>query len=199
MSYSIGEMAIDSSVLYLVSLIGGALLVALYIAMCVGCCIAHLRRRNESYSRRGDDHTPLLPTRRSRVIYQRGAEITAATGPQYTFTISNPLTNALKPESDAIGETVNDRSLSNEPPPSYNEVQEQGTALPSYTEVIQENRLQKSINAAGLSKVTVAQEQRQLQETATTLVPTRRSRVIYQRGAEITRIDKPQPPCRDVT
>ncbi len=42
--------------------------------------------------------------------------------------------------------------------------------MPSYTEIIQDNRLQESvetINAARPSEVTVAQEQRQLQETAT--------------------------------
>ena len=101
-----------------------------------------------------------------------------------------PQTSALRQpvntESDAIGETVNDRSLSKEPPPSYYGAQAQGTSLPSYTEVIQKNPLQESvdtINAAGSSEVIVTQEQ--LQETAT------------------TRIQIPQSPskcrCRDVT
>ncbi len=99
-----------------------------------------------------------------------------------------PQTSALRQplnvESDAIGETVNDRSLSNEAPPSYYDVQTQEQVyIPSYTEVIQENQLQESINAAGSIEVTVTQEQ--LQETAT------------------TRIQIPQSPCkcrcRDVT
>ncbi len=95
--------------------------------------------------------------------------------PQQLLAFSLPQTSELRQpvntDSDSIDETVNDRSLSNQPPPSYYEVQEQGKALPSYTEAIQENRLQESvetINAAGPSEVTVAQEQRQLQETAAT-------------------------------
>ena len=118
-----------------------------------------------------------------RVTHLREEEFNAAAAtipPQQPITFSIPMvpqTSALgQPvitESDAIGETVNDRSLSNQPPPSYYDVQAEKRALPSYTEVIQENRLQESvetINAAGPNEVTVAQEQRQLQKTATTRI-----------------------------
>ena len=101
------------------------------------------------------------------------ATATVATlAPQQRLAFSLPqLRQPVNTDSDSISETVNDRSLSNQPPPSYYEVQAQEKALPSYTEAIQENRLQESvetINAAGPSEVTVAKEQTQFQETAAT-------------------------------
>ncbi len=158
----------------LISGISGGIGVLICIAFCVGIvCRRAPRRSNNSRVE------PRIRT--GRVTYQRGEEfnsVAATIPPQQHITFSIPMvpqTSALRQsvntESDSIGGTVNDRS--NEPPPSYYDVQAQKRALPSYTEVIQENRLQESvetINAAGPSGVTVAQGQRQLQKTATTRI-----------------------------
>ncbi len=67
------------------------------------------------------------------------ATAAATLAPQQLLAFSLPQTSQLRQpvntDSDSIDETVNDRSLSNQPPPSYYEVQAQGKALPSYTEV----------------------------------------------------------------
>ncbi len=149
------------------------------IAICLGCMCRHLRHRNNHPRRFMFRVEPIAGVRTARATYQRGAEYNAAATiqPQQPIAFSIPMvpqTSALRQpvntDSDSIGKTVNDRSLSNEPPPSYYKVQEQGTALPSYTEVIQENRSQESvetINTAGPSEITVDQE---LQETVTTRI-----------------------------
>ena len=170
------------SLTLLISGISGGIGVIICIAFCVGIvCRRALRDKNNP--RRSNNSRVEPRVRTDRVTYQRGEEFnaTAATiPPQQHITFSIPMvpqTSALRQsvntESDSIGGTVNDRSLSNEPPPSYFDVQAQKRALPSYTEVIQENRLQESvetINAAGPNEVTVAQGQIQLQKTATTRI-----------------------------
>ena len=161
------ESESDSAKIY-----GGITFCALMVPKIVLCLVymcCCLRKR----------HNRQRESERSRANYrnQREAEYNADTRPEQILTIRIPMVpaSALRQhvitESDSIGETVNDRSLSNEPPPSYYDVQAQKRALPSYTEVIQENRLQESvetINAAGPSEVIVTQERRQVQATAAT-------------------------------
>ncbi len=158
--------------LYYVAIVVGVVC----ITVCLICICCHLRKRNNrpQESTRSNVVPRFIETSGATYHNQRGAEYNVDTRPQQTFTFSIPMVRALRQpvstDSDSIDEIVNDRSLSNQPPPSYYEVQAQGKDLPSYTETIQENRLQESvetINAAGPSEVTVAQEQMQLQKTAT--------------------------------
>ncbi len=144
-----------------VMLIGGLVGVLLGLTCCM--CMTFVCRVLKNY-RNNHQRTRVEPRVRAlTVTYQNGAA--APTLPQQqplAFSIPTvPQTSALRPvntNSDTIAETVDDISLSNKPPPSYYEVQAQETALPSYTEVIQENRLQESVNVASSSEVNAAQE-----------------------------------------
>ncbi len=164
----------SGSSLYYGGVVGGVISITVCMIFIYCCCLRkRYNRQRESTSRHVVPR--FIETSRANYRNQRGAEYNADTRPQEILTIRIPMVPAselrqpVTTESDDIGETINDRSLSNEPPPSYYDVQAQKRALPSYTEVMQENRLQKSvetINAAGPSGVTVAQEQRQFQETS---------------------------------
>ncbi len=126
--------------------LSGAGIGVICIAVCLGCMCRHLRQSN--HLRRYNNSQVEPRVRTGSITYQRGAEYNVDTIPQQPLAFSLPMVpqtrQPVNTESDAIGGTVNDRSLTKEPPPSYYDVQAQKRALPSYTEVIQENRLQES-------------------------------------------------------